>query len=90
VKDPALGEAQGDVVCYRQTEPNQVVFYIEETKGSGFFGSRPFLGIFAADFNPPFAADFFLAFPNSATASCVLDSGFGGPVTQGNIVVKSR
>jgi hypothetical protein len=87
VRDPTLGEAQGDVVCYRETSPHQAVFFIEKTKGSGLFGSRPFLGLFAADFTP-FAADFFFATPAFGTGSCVLDSGFGGPVTQGNIVVK--
>ena len=90
VRDPVLGEAQGHVVCYRQTASNQAVFYIETTRGSGFFGSRPLLGIFAADFNPPFAADLFFAFPNFATGSCTFDSGPGGPVTQGNIVVNNR
>ena len=89
VRDPVLGEAQGHVVCYRQTASNQAVFYIETTRGSGFFGSRPLLGIYAADFNPPFAADLFSAFPNVATGSCTLDIGVRA-VTQGNIVVKNR
>jgi hypothetical protein len=90
VRDPTLGDAQGPVVCFGQGSPNQAVFYIETKKGSGFLGSRPYLGLFAADFNPPFAADLFFVQPNSATASCTLDSGPGGPVTQGNIVVKNR
>jgi hypothetical protein len=87
VKDPT-GEAQGDVVCYRETSPHQAVFFIETKKASGDFGSGPFVGLFAADFAPPFAADLFFASPAGGTGSCVLDSGFGGPVTQGNIVVK--
>src|SRR5262245_28001908 len=90
VRDPTLGDAQGPVVCFGQGSPNQAVFYIETKRGSGFLGSRPYLGLFAADFNPPFAADLFFVQPNTATGSCTLDSGPGGPVTQGNIVVKNR
>ena len=88
VKDPTLGEAQGHVVCYRGTSPHQTVFFIETEKGSGLLGSRPFLGLFAADFTPFSVADFFFVSPAFATGSCVLDSGPGGPVSQGNIVVK--
>jgi hypothetical protein len=90
VRDPSLGEAQGDVVCYRETVPgHQVVFYIEKKKGSGFFGSRAFVGIFAQDSGaaPP-SGDFLLANPSFSVGSCVLDGGLGGSVTQGNIVVK--
>jgi hypothetical protein len=65
----------------------QAVFFIEIKKGSGVLGSEPFLGLFAADFTP-FAADFFFVSPGSGIGSCVLDGGPGGPVTQGNIVVK--
>jgi hypothetical protein len=88
VKDPELGEAQGDVVCYRETSPHQAVFFIETKKGTGVLGSEPFLGLFAADFTPFAVADFFFVSPGPGPGSCVLDGGPGGPVTQGNIVVK--
>ena len=64
------------------------MFYIEK-KGSGFFGSRAFVGIFAQDsgLDPP-SGDAMFASPTFSVGSCVLDGGFGGPVTQGDIVVK--
>jgi len=88
VKDPILGEAQGPIVCYRETSPHQAVFFIETKKGSGVLGSETFLGLFAADFTPFAVADFFFVSPTFAIGSCVLDGGPGGPITQGNIVVK--
>src|SRR5919198_3109608 len=89
LREPTLGEAQGNVVCYRQDGPGEATFFIEKKKGSGFLGSATFVGVLVRDSGaqPP-GGDFLLALPLSSHQGCAIDSGVGGVVTQGNIVVK--
>jgi hypothetical protein len=89
VSDPALGEAQGNVVCFNEIVPGQqVVFFIEKQKGSGFFGAQPFLAILAADFGKSPVGDFFDARPATLPPPTCNFDNISRPVTQGNIVVK--
>ena len=87
LRDPALGEVQGEVVCLRSFSAGQAVFYVEKRRGSGVLGSRDFVGIFAAELP---SGDFLQASPTfSLSPFCSLDGGqFGGPVTRGNIEIK--
>jgi hypothetical protein len=89
LRDSALGEVQGSVICLRETSPGQAVFWIQKTRGSGLLGSQNFVGIFAADFSfgDVLAVGSLSSTPSS---SCVLDAigVAGGPVTRGNISIR--
>ena len=93
VSDPTLGEAQGHVCAYRTltTNPNQAQFWVVVEKGSGTLGSFPVLVFKASDFGgePPNGVPdeltIFGAF-SCGTSSLGLT---GGPVVQGNVVVKN-
>ena len=90
VSDPDLGEAQGHVCAYLPATTNGARFSINVEKGSGFFGGLSNLNFTVEDGGePPSGADLFGV---QATTSCGgpdLFGGAGGPVTQGNIVVKN-
>lgn len=91
VSDPSLGEAQGHVCAYATVSPNVAAFAIAVERASGTLASVPSLAFFASDNGgePP------TGFPDAleifvGTSGCggVLAFGFGGPVVQGNIVVR--
>ena len=89
LSEPTFGEAQGEVVCFRQDGTGEATFFIEKKKGTGFLASATFVGIFVRDSGaqPP-SGDFLLALPLSSHQGCAIDGGVGGVVTQGNIVVR--
>jgi hypothetical protein len=90
VRSDTFGEVQGAVVCYRRFTAQfpGAVFDIESKKGSGFLGSGPFVTIqvFDSGVKPP-SGDSLIATPRFI-GGCFEPGGVGGPVTQGNIVVK--
>jgi hypothetical protein len=92
VSDPTLGEAQGHVCAYRTltTNPNQAQFWFVVEKGSGSFGFFPFLDVIASDVGGPNGSPDDLFVSPLGAPSCGAGSATftGGPVTQGNIVVK--
>src|SRR4051794_23358588 len=63
VSNPTLGEAQGHVCAYfPQASPdNFASFVIFVEKGSGFYGSSPFIQFFAGDLGEPSRAPDLLA-----------------------------
>ena len=87
VRDPALGEAQGPVICFEKVSTQAARFAIENKKGSGFFGSGQTLGVFVAEFG---SGDVFVAGPvfGPPSPGCMFNSGLGGSVSKGNIVIK--
>jgi hypothetical protein len=89
VSDPALGEAQGHVCAYLPATTNDARFSINVEKGSGFLGSVSNLDFVVEDGGePPSGADLFVV---EAALGCQgqAHGGTGGPVVQGNIVVKN-
>lgn len=91
VKTPALGEAQGRVVCYIPNVPNtRAVFEIEVEKGSGLAGSADFLEFEVDDLGEPPSAnpDQLAVFGGNGTCGGVGIVVAGFFVAQGNVVVQ--
>jgi hypothetical protein len=90
VSDPTFGEAQGHVCAYYpQPDPREAEFSIVVEKGSGTFGSFSSLVFHASDFGgePPSGAPDEL-FVGVSSCGSVDPPLTGGPVVQGNIVVR--
>jgi hypothetical protein len=93
VRSPVQGEAQGHVCAYQTLGPGAARLWIVVEKASGdafnSFAQFPNLNITAIDNGGPPSGTPDLLIPQTQDA-CAATSGFGGggPVVQGNVVVR--
>jgi hypothetical protein len=88
--NPAIGSAQGEVTCYRRNTPDfSAGFGIHVKKGSGLLGSAGDLTFDAIDSGGPSGLPDFLTISRDlGPGICGGNFIAGGPVIQGNIVVR--
>jgi hypothetical protein len=93
VSDAASGEDQGHVCEYLpiNTNPDAAEFWVIVEKGSGYFGSFPVLDFIASDFGdePPNGSPDNLIISGAPFCGTSFGGFTGGPVVQGNVVVKN-